>query len=215
MFNFSWGRGRVFGVDVFGDHYEKWWWNIFIWPVYSFGRKIRSGIMWIRYRIDPKHRYHMIDTRLKPNYYDIDHLMLHGMFSLLRRYVEEENEGVDELEKWGNDLLSRKRDPHTGDVDERQGRREIEAAALYRWWMEERPRMIERSDELLHELYGDNGIMFHEVDNADGTIEYRRRELSKEEQAAHDELKEVDTRLADEEQEMLHRLVDIRGHLWT
>jgi hypothetical protein len=44
---------------------------------------------WIRYRIFDK--YHMINTGLKPNYYDCDTRLLNGMFNLLVDFVEVES----------------------------------------------------------------------------------------------------------------------------
>ena len=41
---------------------------------------------WIRYRIFD--RYHIINTGLKPDYYDFDTRCLHAMFSMLVEYVE-------------------------------------------------------------------------------------------------------------------------------
>lgn len=43
---------------------------------------------WIMYRTTE--RYHIVDTKLEPGYYDADTLMLHSMFSLLVDYVEVE-----------------------------------------------------------------------------------------------------------------------------
>lgn len=50
--------------------------------------KYERAFRWIGYRtID---RYHVIDTGLPPDYYDIDTLMLHSNFSLLKDFVEVE-----------------------------------------------------------------------------------------------------------------------------
>lgn len=43
---------------------------------------------WVQYRTT--RRFHMIDTKLEPGYYDKDTLILHGMFSILVDYVEGE-----------------------------------------------------------------------------------------------------------------------------
>lgn len=54
---------------------------------------------WIRYRTFDK--YHIIDTGLKPNYYDIDEIMMHGMFQLLVDFVEIEKAWMQVI--WSND----------------------------------------------------------------------------------------------------------------
>ena len=41
---------------------------------------------WFRYRTT--HKYHIIDTGLVPGYYEIDTLMLHGNFNMLKDFVE-------------------------------------------------------------------------------------------------------------------------------
>lgn len=213
MFDFGWGsNARVFGVDVFGSHCEKWWHKAFIVHAYLVGRRIRDAIWWIRYRIDPGHRYHLIDTRLSPGYYDIDWLMLNGMFSLLRRYVEEEHGGVDDLQRWGKELLT-----DTGlmqDSSTRQGNKELEAVTLYRWWMESRPAMVKRKNELLHILYGEHRrISFS--DEGGGVHQMHISPLEGDEVSLKHEMDDLEARIEREDGEMLHRLIDIRGGLWT
>lgn len=51
---------------------------------------VSNGFWWVRHRIDPRHRYHIVRTGLKPGYHDKDDLMLHACFSLLARFVERE-----------------------------------------------------------------------------------------------------------------------------
>jgi len=52
--------------------------------------KIDNIIMWLRYRLQPSHKYHLINTGLKPRYYEIEDRMLHGMFNLLKEFCENE-----------------------------------------------------------------------------------------------------------------------------
>lgn len=53
-------------------------------------RRIENFIWKIKHRIIPRHKYHIVDTGLEPEYYDVDTRMLHACFSLLCSYVEEE-----------------------------------------------------------------------------------------------------------------------------
>lgn len=218
MFNFRHSSSAsVFGVRVYGSHHDSLWHKLTIQPIYRAGARIRDGIWWIRYRVDRGHRYHMIDTRLPPRYYGIDTLMLHGMFSLLRRYVEEEHDGVDELERWGIELLSQIDQPEwSREADEIQGRLELEAVALYRWWMETLPAMKARDEELLELLYGGGDRISWTKD--DDFAEYHRmtfRPDTAEEEALRREHDELTERINREETEMLCRLINIRGGLWT
>lgn len=50
--------------------------------------KYERIVRWISYRTIDK--YHIIDTGLPPEYYDIDTLMLHSNFTLLKNFVEVE-----------------------------------------------------------------------------------------------------------------------------
>lgn len=216
MFHFGWGsRARVFGIDVFGDHKGKFWYDYGVWPIYRAGRSIRDGIWWLRYRLDRRHKYHLIDTRLEPSYYDIDHLMLHGMFSLLRRYVEEEHDGVEALENFGRELLAGGPQDFMHEAEACQGNKEMEATALYRWWMETYPAMKKRRNDLTRLLYGGRShTSFSKVDGAD-MYQIHVRPDEGEEVVWRKDLDEIEERIDREEQEMLHRLIDIRGGLWT
>lgn len=213
IFNFGHSSmACVFGVDVYGDHSDKWWHKLTIQPIYAVGSRVRDAIRWVRYRVDPNHRYHLIHTRLSPGYYDIDTLMLNGMFSLLRRYVEEEHEGVEALEKWGHELTDEE-DHFLKDANQRQANKELEAVALYRWWVDELPAMKRRQSELMGSLYGGGRSFF--VDAGDGLVEWKMKPFTESEKALHIELRGLEERIERDETEMLHRLVDIRGGLWT
>lgn len=54
-------------------------------------RQINDIKYWVLYRTKSAHKYHLIDTGLKPNYYEIDTRMLHGMFNLLKNFCEYES----------------------------------------------------------------------------------------------------------------------------
>ena len=89
----------MFGVDVFGDHADTWWHRAFVMPAYRIASRL-SSLKWaFMHRWVPRHQYNVIRTGLRPGYYDIDKLMLHGCFALLRRYVESERGGEAALEK--------------------------------------------------------------------------------------------------------------------
>ena len=51
-----------------------------------FLRPIRNARYWVRYRTTDK--YHLVDTKLKPDYYDTSTIMLHANMELLRDHVE-------------------------------------------------------------------------------------------------------------------------------
>lgn len=156
-------------------------------------KKLTDLKWWLNYRFNPNHKYHLIDTKLSPSYYDIDTIMLHGMFALLDRYVDEEHDGVDSLEEWGKELCLSS-DGMSAHYSHVQGEKELEAVALYRWWHEIKPCDEAVRDELTSMLYGTE----------------RSGDPS-----AYKELLELEEKIEREENEMLHRLINIRGGLWT
>ena len=94
--------------------------------------------------------YHKIDTGLKPEYYDIDTLIVHGMFSLLCRYVEREQHGeakmlefISDLESnWGTNFEDAPEE-HRADyitANQRQADEMKEALRLWRWWKNVYPK---------------------------------------------------------------------------
>lgn len=99
---------------------------------------IRQYYWWVMHRIHPDHRYHIIHTGLKPNYYDIDTIMLHGMMSLLVRYVEDEHDGIDDLINWNNELKQRRINDEF--INEDQISSDEEAIVIYNWWKNGRPQ---------------------------------------------------------------------------
>lgn len=212
-FNFSRGSlASVFGVSVYGRRSDAWWHKAFIRPVYLVGARVRDAVWQVRYRVDPRHRYHLIDTHLKPGYHDVDTLMLHGMFSLLRRYVEDEMGGADSIMAFNEEL---RRDPNYDPEDPpRQLSNQAEAVKLYQWWTVYLPAIEKRRDELLHLLYSDHPIETVPVEGTDlRQLVFRKR--TEEQEAMHREMRALDERIEREAQEMLHRLIDISGSLWT
>jgi hypothetical protein len=213
----SWDH--VFGVAVYGDHSDKLWFKLTIRPIYRALRAVDKTKWWLAYRLCPEHRYHVIDTRLPPKYYDIDHLMLHGMFSLLRRYVEDELGGREKLVgkvDWLKDAAANQdEDDYTPEgLYAAHAERENDVVKLYDWWMVERPADLAKRDELMGLLYGgDDRITWTDLGN--GLREAHCREDVGNEKIWRRALKVVEEKIEREEQEMLHKLVDMRRSLWT
>jgi hypothetical protein len=61
-------------------------------------RKLKSLIWWIKYRTTE--RYHIVDTKLKPAYYDVDTRLTDACFSLLIDFVEKEY--IYDVKMWNN-----------------------------------------------------------------------------------------------------------------
>lgn len=180
-----------------------------------------DGLYWFRRRFVPEYQHHIVRTGLEPGWHDCDEVMMHACFKLLERYVESECGGADELDRWSADLIA-KPDPNAPEgVGEAQAERQLTATELYRWWKVDRPARVAREDELVQDLYGRKwGLKAldepHEVLGVKVTQGYGPLEPPRDgDEEKRAELDEIEERSFPEDQRMLHRLIDIRGSLWT
>lgn len=107
---------RVLGYPVYGDGPR---WIRFL--AHRILRPASDGIYWLKYRLHPRHKYHLVDTKLGPGYADQDTRMLHACFALLGEYIEEEG-GIQAIRTDGDTI-------HVID-----GERQAEIVALWDWW---------------------------------------------------------------------------------
>ena len=70
--------------------------------------KFKDIYWWFQHRFNPKHKYHLINTRLKPGYYDKDILIECGISALIIDYVEKE-EAFKSLDwTWNDEVIKDK-----------------------------------------------------------------------------------------------------------
>lgn len=202
----------VLGVPVYGGK-QRIWHKLTIRPLYKLGRRLNSAKWWVLRRFHPRHRHHIIHTGLEPGYYDEDTLILHGCFAMLERYIQWHGGDVD-LQKWSEEL---KKEPDSNapeGLQSRQAERQMEAVDLYRWWKVERPNDIARRDDLMMQLYGGNRIRFQPT-NHPMLSQMEFTPFKPDEKAMEREFRALERKIDDDEQAMLHRLIDIRRSLWT
>jgi hypothetical protein len=175
------------------------WWDD-VEPVWL-GRaryRLRDLRYWFLYRLTRKHRYHIVRTGLPPGYYDEDTRMLHACMACLCRYIEASG-GADSLDAWSAELraMSVRSEKFPGEHEHnvRQAARQEEAVAIYRWWTIGKPEDEKRQEELLG-VWGESH----------GTLGYEER---------RETLSAIEVKIAEDEQAMLRRLIDIRPSLWT
>lgn len=211
---------KVLGVEVYGNN-GKW-----VKPIYNVFYFIDRRIVWpLKYRFVKKHQYHLVDTKLKPAYYDIDHLMLHANMALLCRYVEIERGGADKLQDRVDYLLSDQAKidyEHTPDDApiSSYADADIEALRIYNWWKHEHQANWDKHDEMLRHRY--SGKMRHE--RADAETE-ERLGMGKlftvilpdipEGAPTHEELWAFERKLKQDEEDNLISVIKMRGALWT
>jgi hypothetical protein len=132
------GRGSfdsVFGVPIYGNkNSDAWWFKGIIQPLHMLGVKLHKCRLWISYRISPRHKFHLIDTKLPPGYYDQDYRMLHGMFALLEDYVEESG-GIKHIQSLIRDLSNPENDPYAPQkLKDSLSDFNQTVVSLYLWW---------------------------------------------------------------------------------
>lgn len=87
---------------------------------------------WLAYRLCPVHRYHVVDTGLRPGYHDEREILLHASFAVLTRFVERQR--TDGHVNW--------------DSDPDHARVWAEMQAMDHWWRVERPARESKLPEL-------------------------------------------------------------------
>lgn len=203
----------VLGVSIYGRD-KKWWHDYTIMPLYRIGRYVNDAKWWLKYRFVKSHRYHIVYTDLEPGYHDEDERILHACFALLEEYIKWHGGDV-KLEKWSKELETEPDKNAPAGLQKAQADRQLGAVDLYRWWKIERPADEKRYDDLLQILYGDKKRMrFEKVDGSD-LYEIKFDPFDGDEKAMHKEFRALEKKISDDEQKMLHRLIDIRPSLWT
>lgn len=178
----------------------RWWRKR--WPRIRYLMWNSPRLLWyeVRYRVWPPSQWQVVRTGLKPGYYDPDTVMMHAMMVCLGRYIKASG-GLDGLAQFSHDLREDWRawgeNEGSQEACERQAAIQDEAAAIWRWWTVERPRERGIHEATCMLLFGD-GM------ERGPTWEQETRDHHKEED-----------RLNAKDQEMLHRLVEIRECLWT
>lgn len=200
---------QVLGWPVYGDDAPGW-----IQALHKQFYRISDARWWLKYRLLPKHQYHLVRTGLEPGYHDYDERMLHAAMALLCKYVAE-CEGEEALTLWTDHLADpTKQDPNAPPgLEDAQAARQSEALTIYRWWTVERPANQARRNELVLILYSEPAE-WKPVEDSD-LIEYVPRTRDAEQQVLHAEFRALEKKICTDEQAMLHRLVDIRPSLWT
>jgi hypothetical protein len=195
-----------------------------IWDVGSFYQK---WLNYIRYRTT--RRYHIVDTKLEPGYYESDERLLHASFSILVDFVEVEA-------AWMKVIFDDTRYSKLSWIERKFGlfrsaedgvaylNHQIEAGMsnnhkefykdtlfLYDWWTKTRPQ---REDPFVlggyYELYPDSGLFIDEIVSGDDS-----KGISKKVRAMFKRVRRIEDNYNKEDEQMLIRLIKIRKSMWT
>lgn len=176
-------------------------------------RAARRFKYWLRCRVIPAYRHHVVYTGLTPDWHDCDERMLHACMALLVHYVEWECGGDTDLQKWTDELRANP-DPYgPQDAQASQADTQDETLAIYRWWKVQRPADQSRRDEWCSKLFGGRWETW--IDEETGARTSGFRGPRDESMGTMEQYYAFDRELDQRDQEMLHRLIDNRGTLWT
>lgn len=207
----------LFGIKIYGNkHFYEPWFQYTVMKVYRVAAAIHRAKMWLFYRTTRRDCW-TINTGLQPGYYDCDTLMLHGCMGLLCRYVEDECGGDAGLDEFTNSLRQPGSEGHgPREVVDAQADRQEEAITIYRWWKVQKAADEKRRKELLLKLYGNGRSRMKSKPVMDGKLhEITFDPFEGDEISLHKEFRALEAKIDEDEQAMLHRLIDIRQSLWT
>lgn len=197
-------------VSLYEDAFRILW----IDPIYA-----------IKYRTT--HKYNILDTGLKPGYYDFDTRIINGLFNELVNFVECEKAWMNVV--WGKNSgkrglfgkfrsrelgidylqweISLKDDPN-GIHGEEQSNAAKEILELYKWWTEV---YLKRPDPM-------NVSGWSEYCNTHKEALFRKNRSDEEkeiEKSLLNKIDEIEVAYLKEDEEMLIRLIKVRKSLWT
>lgn len=210
LFWLSGSASRFLGVEIYGDASTKAWHRFLIRPGFHAYEWTITRYYQLRSRYHPRYRRHVIDTGLKPGPNLNSRLILHGMFAVLVRFVEEERGGYDALLKFTQDLDSNRSSNNPPEWIDAQVADQREMLALYKWWTLDFPALKAKRRARSEEIYGDEPLF---IDVPATEEEPRHLLLRSIPKSSRKELKALDRLIATQEDEMLQRLVLLRTAL--
>jgi len=186
-----------------------------MWPF----RHISKGLYWLR--THTYNRYHMLDMRNKVNGYswgwwDRSDLILFANMALLRDFIEEEKafeghvdwssaaEALEARGKEADDGCGASRDAHAA--------AKKEMLAIYYWWTKGRAAEHKKGDELFEAAYP-NPMVFEPIPGSD--MLQLKSDETPELRKLRDQCREMEDALEEKDEEMLIRLIKVRGYMWT
>jgi hypothetical protein len=181
------------------DKFYSWWYDCWFYNrVYMY-----SWMYTYRWKITHWWRNdNWIKTSLTVDYHDAPELMEDGLFSLVDRYVSKNQEDAFSICDYDNELI---------DIKEKI----IQILHFYRV---EKPALLKREAELLHEVYKDQKTEFTDCEDKPGykllNIVYYGKYSKEELDKLRKEHKEVENKIFERTQEMLKVCIDVRPYLW-
>jgi hypothetical protein len=183
---------RYFIASTVPDFFSNLWRKLIRKPV--------AVVFWLKCHLIPRHRYHLVDVRQpkdpvsgEPGYshgwLDADWKIVYALMNILVDFIENEHKYVPTKEEAESDPSFKSQlDAYN------------EMMAIYRFWTVEQYEMNAKATELQDAWWSCR----------------RNRSLDDEEsRKLYDAMNEYDAMRDAKLNEMLHRLIDVRGSMWT
>lgn len=195
---------RLWREQAQAQHPVRYWLQEKLWKRHIQGRALRwvwrvQDALWgLAYRVLPRYRYHWLPTGMKPGRNLLRERQLHAMFHSFARFYEHQASTRSPVD-WGGD------EPHAKAFQE--------MAELYQWWTQERPaRTLQLRALRARPDFQDPALKGQFLSLFDKGFAKHPEILAWKQRLSQREALQVAAE--EEDQRMLHRLVDVRLFLW-
>lgn len=181
-------------------------------------RHVSRAVYWLR--THTYHRYHMLDIRSRRNGYawgwmDRSEGILFANMAVLVGFVEEEK-AFDCYVDWRSAAemaaAGEGADPSGNANRDAHAAAKKEMLDIYQWWTHDRKIEHDRHDDLLSRAYA-RPFEFESI--GDGMSRLKKEILTKEEEELRAQCWSMEEALEAKDEEMMIRLIKVRGYMWT
>ena len=212
FFDFSSSMSHFLGIKIYGTDRGKWWHTLAITPLWKLGRVIHRRKLQLLYRFHPTHRYHVVKTGLNPGPHTGERLILHASFAILLNSMRFRHGSLTELEIDTADLESAPAGNNPPELIAQEIGFRKEMISLVKWWKVTRPADLLHAKALSELVYGDVKLV-EKIDEQTGVKSLEFSSSAPENSEKKKELRALRKKIAHDETQMLHRLIEIRGWL--
>jgi hypothetical protein len=212
FFDFSSSMSHFLGIAIYGQSRGKWWHSFAIMPLWKLGRIAHRCKLRLLYRFHPACRYHIVDTGLTPGPHTGERLILHASFSILLRSMKFRFDTLEKLETDTFELEAAPIGNNPPELVDHEVKFRKEMIQLVKWWTVTRPADLLHAKSLAEMVYGDVH-MVEKINEETGAKSLEIFATAPEHTGQKKELRALRKKIAHEETQMLHRLIDIRGGL--
>jgi hypothetical protein len=176
--------------------------------IYVPKQRLSDVLYWFRYRLIPRHRHHVVAPRtVKPGYIDPREMLLHCNFHIFAEFMTYQLSD-DCRVLWYYPELDEIEDSSTIEDYEHKVTRNATwntMMELYNWWSIERPARSEQEYPDLPDEWGFLATLNEDYDN---------EPLMQQWCAVSAANQQLELEWDEQDQLMLHKLIDIRQYMW-